>query len=112
MSVSFRAKVTNISLMDAPFGEKLVKLELTEERELPGPVIVQKDESEIGREIAPIIAQVMRMMPGLAPNTVRIPRVTLVLTEDEWERFPVKPSIGDFFVIEVSGENVKIRREE
>ncbi|MCC6004090.1 MAG: arcadin 1 [Thermofilum sp.] len=111
VSITFKAKVTNISLVDTPFGEKLIRLELTEERELPGPVIIQKDESEIGREIAPIISQVMRMMPGLSSNVMRVPRATVVLTEEEWESFAEKPSIGDFFTVEVSGKIIKVHKE-
>jgi hypothetical protein len=109
--ISFRAKVTNISLVDTPFGEKLIRLELTEEREVPGPVVVQRDDSEIAREIAPIISQVMRMMPGLSGNVMRVPRVTVVLTEDEWESFAEKPSIGDFFTVEVSGKIIRLKKE-
>jgi hypothetical protein len=109
--ISFRAKVTNISLVDTPFGEKLIRVELTEEREVPGPVVIQRDDSEIAREIAPIISQVMRMMPGLSGNVMRVPRVTVVLTEDEWESFAEKPSIGDFFTVEVSGKIIRLKKE-
>jgi hypothetical protein len=111
ISVRFKAKVSNISLFDAPFGERMVKLELTEEREMPEPMFVRSPDSEISREIAPIISQIMRMFPGASPGVMRVPRVTLVLTEDEWEKFVTKPSIGDFFEITISNEKIELKRE-
>lgn len=110
-SIRFKAKVSNISLFDAPFGERMVKLELTEEREIPEPMFIRSSDSEISREIAPIVSQIMRMFPGASPGIVRVPRVTLVLTEDEWEKFLTKPSIGDFFEVTISNEKVELKRE-
>jgi hypothetical protein len=110
-SVTLKARVTNISLIDSPTGEKLVRIDMSEEREVPGPVIVHES-SELGRELVPILSQMLRMLPGLGQGAVRLPRVSLVLTEDEWEKLPAKPSIGDFFEIEVQVGRVSVRREE
>uniref|UniRef100_A0A7C1P6Y6 Arcadin 1 domain-containing protein n=1 Tax=Thermofilum pendens TaxID=2269 RepID=A0A7C1P6Y6_THEPE len=111
VSVTLKARVTNISLIDSPTGEKLVRIDMSEEREVPGPVIMHEN-SELGRELAPILSQMFRMLPGLGQGAVRLPRASLVLTEDEWERLPAKPSIGDFFEIEVQVGRVSVRREE
>jgi len=110
-SVRFKAKVTLIQTIDAPFGEKMVKIELSEEREVPEPLFVRSPDSEIGREIAPIITQIMRMFPGAPPGAVRVPRVTILLSEDEWERFVTKPSIGDFFEVVITNEKIELRKE-
>lgn len=107
----FKAKVSNISLLDAPFGERMVKLELTEEREIPEPFFIRSSNSEISREIAPIISQIMRMLPGAAPGIARFPRLTVVLTEDEWEKLVSKPSIGDVFEITISSGKIEVRKE-
>lgn len=111
-SVKFKAKVSNISLFDAPFGERMVKLELTEEREMPEPVFIRSPDSEISREIAPIISQIMRMFPGTSPGVLRVPRITIVLTEDEWDKFVAKPSIGDYFEVIISNEKIELKRED
>ena len=109
--VKFRAVVTNISLVDNPWGEKIVKIDVTEEREVPGPVIVQHGSAnELSREIAPIISQVLKSMPipGMS-GRIRIPRATLYLTEDEWDRLVRKPSIGDLIEITITNEgDVKV----
>lgn len=106
--VRFRAVLTNISVVDNPWGEKLVRLELTDERELPGPVVAQRGSNEVAREIVPIVAQIIRSMPGFT-SRVRVPRLTVYLTEDEWERLVRKPNIGDVIEVEFSGERVEVR---
>ncbi len=89
----------------------MVKIELTEDREIPEPVFIRSTDSEIGREIAPIISQIMKMLPGASPGVVRVPRITVMLSEDEWEKFVTKPSIGDFFEIVITNEKIELKRE-
>jgi len=112
MSVKFRAVVTNISIIDTPIGERLVKLDLTEDREGPGTLIVQpKDQPELARELVPVLSQLLRSMPifgGL--NLFKMPRLSLYLTEEEWDRLVEKPTIGDSIEVEVSKSRVEIRK--
>ncbi|QOJ78339.1 arcadin 1 [Infirmifilum lucidum] len=110
-SVHFKAKVTLIQTIDAPFGERMVKIELTEEREVPEPIFIRSTDSEISREIAPIISQIMKMLPGASPGVLRVPRVTIMLSEDEWEKFVTKPSIGDFFEVIITNERIELKGE-
>lgn len=110
-TVVFRARVTNISLIDSPTGEKLVRIELSEERELPGPVVVQREESELTRELVPVISQIFRMIPGMSQSFYRLPRLTLILTEDEWEKLLERPSIGDVFEVEVKTGKITVEKE-
>lgn len=110
-TVTLRARVTNISLMDHPTGERLVRLELSEEREAPGPVIIQREDSELAKELVPVLSQVFRMLPGMSQGFYRLPRLTLVLTEDEWEKLLERPSIGDVFEIEVKPGKITVKRE-
>ncbi|MEM0092992.1 MAG: arcadin 1 [Thermofilum sp.] len=110
-AVVFRARVTNISLIDSPTGEKLVRIELSEERELPGPVVIQREESELSRELVPVLSQIFRMLPGMSQGSYRLPRLTLILTEDEWDKLLERPSIGDVFEVEVKTGKIGVGKE-
>lgn len=107
----FRARVTNISLIDSPTGEKLVRIELGEEREFPGPIVFHREESELTRELVPVLSQLFRMLPGMSQGFYRLPRLTLILTEDEWEKLLEKPSIGDVFEVEVKAGKITAKEE-
>jgi len=108
--IRFKAIVSNISIIDNPWGEKAVRIDLTEERELPGPVVVQRgQQNEISREIVPILSQVIKSIPVFgASGKVRVPRLTLYLTEDEWEKLLKKPSIGDLIEVQIASDKVKV----
>ena len=96
--VSFRAIVTSKTLVSDITGTRYIKIDLAEEREMPGPIIVTEDRnaSELVREIAPVVRQVLRTLPGpFGSGKVLTPRLTIWLTEDEWESLTDKPDIGD-----------------
>lgn len=108
-AVRFRAVVTNISIVDTPWGEKVIRVDLTEERETPSTVIVPADQSELAREIAPVISQIMRTLPFFgAGGKARLPRLSLYLTEEEWDKLVTRPTIGDVMEIEVIGSSLRI----
>ncbi len=109
MKVSFKAMITNITLIDAPNGEKLVKIDLSEEREVPGPVIMGSG-SEIAREVMPVVSQILRSMPGFSGGKVRVPRLTVYLTEDEWEKIINKPNIGEYMEVTFENKEVKMSK--
>jgi hypothetical protein len=112
-SVKFRAVVTNISIHDTAWGERVVKVDLTEERETPSTVIVPAEQSELARELAPVISQLMRVMPFFGGSgKARLLRLSLYLTEDEWERLTARPTIGDVMEVEVAKSSLKVRKEE
>jgi len=112
-SVKFRAVVTNISILDTAWGERVVKVDLTEERETPSTVIVPAEQSELARELAPVISQLMRAMPFFGGSgKARLLRLSLYLTEDEWERLTARPTIGDVMEVEVAKSSLKVRKEE
>lgn len=108
--ISFRARISNISLVDSPTGEKLVKVELSEDRELPGPVVMQKGGGELAREVVPIVSQILSSLPGIGGRRVRIPRLTVFFTEDEWEKILEKPNIGEYLEVVFDGKNLHIRK--
>lgn len=111
-AVRFKAAVTNISIVDTPWGERVVKVDLTEERETPSTIILPADQSEIAREIAPVVSQILRSMPFFGTSgKARLPRLSLYLTEEEWENLADRPTIGDIMEVEVSKGNLKVRKD-
>ena len=109
--VRFRAVITNISIVDNPWGEKMVKIDLSEEREAPSTVMVPREQSELAREIAPVLSQVLRSMPFFsAMSRFRLPRLSIYLTEEEWDRLIERPTIGDVMEVEVTRSSVRIRK--
>ncbi|RLE66393.1 MAG: hypothetical protein DRJ38_01725 [Thermoprotei archaeon] len=109
-SVKIRAVLVGKSLIKNPWGEKVVKLEFVEERELPNPVVIQPAGSELAKEIMPIINQIMKSMPVLSHGKASIPRLTLYLTEEEWDRLIEKPEIGEEILIEIKGKSISISK--
>ncbi|MEM1509044.1 MAG: arcadin 1 [Thermofilaceae archaeon] len=109
--VKFKAVVTNISIVDTHWGERIVKVDLTEERETPSAVIMPAEQSELAREIAPVISQIFRAMPLFgASGRARLPRLSLYLTEEEWEKLIERPTIGDLMEVEISKGFVGLRK--
>lgn len=111
-TISFKATLVGKNLVSDPFGGKNVKLELVEEREMPMPILIegQGSRQELARELAPIVRQVVRSLPFTRSGKVSIPRLTLWLTEDEWERLEPKPDIGDEVLVVVKGRNIEIQK--
>lgn len=111
-AIKFKAVISNIAILDNPWGEKTIKLDITEEREVPGPLIVQRREGgELSREIVPIISQVLKSMPIFGSmSKVRVPRITLYLTEDEWDKILAKPNIGDTIEVEFTSGKISIKK--
>ena len=108
MEIVFKATVMSKSIVHDPQGIKSIKLEIVEEREIPPPIIYSPPESEIAREVAPIIKQVMQAMPFARAGKMAVPRVMLWLSEDEWERLYPKPDIGDEVIVKVAGGKIEV----
>jgi len=111
LEIRFKAIVSSKSIVRNPQGEKMIKIELVEERELPPPVFYSSKDSELAREVLPIVQQVMRVLPVQPPSSIPIPRLTLWLTEDEWEALNPKPEVGEKIVVIVSGSTIKVARK-
>jgi len=112
--VTFKAVLVSKSMLSDPFGGKLIKLELVEEREIPSPIMIESrgPGAELAREIAPVVQQVIRALPFGPRGKAAMPRVTLWLTEDEWDRLEPKPDIGDELEVSIEGGRVSIRARE
>jgi len=110
VGVTFKATVVGKSLVTDPLGNRGVRLDLTEEKEAPPPVIISPEgsTSPLAREVMPVINQVMQSLPFIRPGKVTLQRLTLWLTEDEWERLEQKPEIGDEVEVKISKNVVSI----
>lgn len=110
MSVMFKAIVTSKSMVTDALGNRGVRLDLTEEREAPPPVLISPggSTSSLAREVAPIISQVMQSLPFTRPGKIPLQRLTLWLTEDEWEKLEQKPEIGDEVEVKISRSSISI----
>ncbi|MCX8161564.1 MAG: arcadin 1 [Candidatus Bathyarchaeota archaeon] len=112
MSVSFRAVVVGKILEKLPSGEEVVRIDLAEEKPAPPPIIMDTsrlEQSEIAREVLPVVSQMLSSLP-ISRATVRVPRVTLVLTRDEWDQLQSKPDLGDELTVTIVGSDIRISK--
>lgn len=110
-TISFKAIVSGKQIFNDPIGEKCIKIDLIEEREIPPPILIaQGQQSELMKEISPILQQVLRSMPITKQNKIVIPRLTIWLTMDEWELLHPKPEIGDEIDVIVSHKSINIKK--
>ncbi|OYT31664.1 MAG: hypothetical protein DRJ32_01250 [Thermoprotei archaeon] len=111
IEVKFKAILTSKSIIKDPLGENMIKLELMEEKDIPGPVIIhQKKDDTLSREIAPVISQIMKSLPIFSGGKFTVPRLTILLTEDEWDRLPEKPEIGDIIEVVIKSKMIEIKK--
>ncbi|MCD6444110.1 arcadin 1 [Candidatus Bathyarchaeota archaeon] len=109
-SVSFKAVLTSKVLTQDPVEGECVKLDFAEYKPIPPPIITSSGgDSEIAREVAPIIQQVIKSMPFTRRGLVKTPRLTLWLTRREWDMLEPKPDIGDEVTIVVESGRVSIK---
>jgi len=111
LEVKFKAVVAGKNVIRAPNGEKMFRIDLVEEQESPPPVFYSSQESDLAKDVLPIMQQVLRMMPIPLSTSLQIPRLTLWLTEDEWGMLEPKPELGDVLTVIVSSGEIKIFKE-
>jgi hypothetical protein len=111
---SFKGYVISKTLMPDPLGNKLIKIDIVEERENPGPIVAGGDESAMmAREVMNMMQQVLKSMPLLNQalgNKVLIPRITIWLTDDEIEYFGGKLDVGDYVEVTLQNGIIGIKR--
>ncbi len=110
-----RGYVLSKSIVNDPLGGKLIRIEIVEEKEIPGPVVAGSDEVvRLAREVLPLVQQFIRAIPMasmLLSNKVPIPRVTIWLSEEEADRLG-HVDVGDNVEIVVESYRLEIRRVE
>jgi len=110
MEIRFKAIVTSKTMYNDPLGGRGVKIELAEERELPPPVVMSRGEaSELLKDVMPIVSQIVQSLPFTRGGKVIFPRVTIWLSEEEWDKLEPKPDIGDEVEVSISPSGVTIR---
>ena len=110
MEIKFTALVSGKKIVHHPQGGKRIKIDLIEEKELPPPVFLSPSNSDLPKEVFPLVKQVIKMMPIQAPKSISLPRLTVWLTEDEWDALDPKPEVGETLTVSVSGKEIKISR--
>ncbi|GGP19330.1 hypothetical protein GCM10007981_02580 [Thermocladium modestius] len=112
--VSFKGYVFSKTLMPDPLGNKLIKIDIVEEKETPGPVVTGADESAMmAREVMNMMQQVLKSMPILNQalgNKVMVPRVTIWLTDDEIEYLGGRLDVGDYVEVSIQNGSINIKR--
>ncbi len=115
-AISFRGYVLSKSLTYDALGNRIVKIDIVEEKEIPGPVIAGSDEmTRLAREVMPLVQQLLKSIPfpglGGTSGKVPIPRITLWLTEEEMEIFG-RADVGDYVEVSISNGKIEIRKVE
>ncbi|MGB9703925.1 MAG: arcadin 1 [Pyrobaculum sp.] len=108
-----RGVVVSKQLVYDPTGTKYIKIDIIEEKELPGPVAAfsAQDEqaAQLMREVMPLVTQIVRSLP-FGGGKISVPRVTLWLTDEEVEIFG-DIDVGETIMISVEGGVISIKPE-
>jgi hypothetical protein len=108
-----RGVVVSKQLVYDPTGTRYIKIDIIEEKELPGPVAAfsAQDEqaAQLMREVMPLVTQIVRSLP-FGGGKISVPRVTLWLTDEEVEIFG-DIDVGETITISVEGGVISIKPE-
>lgn len=110
---TIRGVVVSKQLVYDPTGTKYIKIDIVEEKELPGPVAAfsAQDEqaAQLMREVMPLVTQIVRSLP-FGGGKISVPRVTLWLTDEEVEIFG-DIDVGETITISVESGVISIKLE-
>ncbi|MFN7105837.1 MAG: arcadin 1 [Pyrobaculum sp.] len=110
---AIKGVVVSKQLVYDPAGAKYIKVDIIEEKELPGPVAAfsthDEQTAQLMREVMPLVSQIVRSLP-FGGGRMTIPRVTLWLTDEEIEAFG-DIDVGDVVLVTVKGGEIVITPE-
>jgi len=110
---TIRGVVISKQLVYDPSGARYIKVDVIEEKELPGPVATfsAQDEqaAQLMREVMPLVTQIVRSLP-FGGGKIAVPRLTLWLTDEELEMFG-DVDVGDVVLISVENGEIKVKPE-
>jgi len=113
--VTIRGYVSSKTIVYDPLGSKMIKIDIVEEREVPGPVITGSDEiTRVAKEVVPLVQQLLKSFPLtsiFAGGKVPIPRITIWLSEEEIEELGTI-DVGDYVEISIEKGGIKIKKVE
>ncbi|WP_291764765.1 arcadin 1 [Caldivirga sp. UBA161] len=112
----FKGYVVSKTLIMDPFGGKMFKIDIVEERENPGLVATGSGESSaLSRDMLEMMQNIFRSIPMLGQmigGKVPIPRVTLMLTEEEMDELGGKMDVGEYVYVKIQGGKITIEKEQ
>ncbi len=106
----FKGYVISKTLITDPLGGRYIKIDIVEERENPG-LIAAGDQAN--REFVEMMQNIFRSIPmlnQLLGGKIPIPRISLLLTEDEVEEFGGRLDVGDYVYVRIQGGKVSIEK--
>jgi len=110
---TIKGVVVSKQLVYDPSGTKYIKVDVIEEKELPGPVAAFSAQDEqavqLMREVMPLVTQIVRSLP-FGGGKIAVPRLTLWLTDEELEMFG-DIDVGDVVLISVENGEIKVKPE-
>ncbi|MGC8583582.1 MAG: arcadin 1 [Thermoproteus sp.] len=108
--VVVKGVVVSKQLVADPTGTRYVKIDVVEEKDVPGPLVMAPSDEQtapVAREIMPLVSQIIRSLP-FSLNKIAVPRLTIWLTDDEAESLG-DVDVGDSVDIEIDQGIIKIR---
>lgn len=102
--------VVSKQLVADPVGTRYIKIDVVEEKDMPGPLVMSppdEQSAQMAREIMPLVSQIVKSLP-FPLNKIAVPRLTLWLTDDEAETLG-DIDVGDAVEIVVEQGYVRIR---
>ncbi|KUO84713.1 MAG: arcadin 1 [Caldivirga sp.] len=112
----FKGYVVSKTLVMDPFGGRMFKIDIVEERENPGLVATTSGESAgLTRDMLEMMQNIFRSIPMLGQmvsGKIPVPRVTLMLTEEEMEELGGKIDVGEYVYVKIQGGKIEILKEE
>jgi hypothetical protein len=110
---TIKGVVVSKQLVYDPTGTRYIKIDIMEEREIPGPIATFPAHDErathLAREVVPILTQIIKSLP-FGGGKIPVPRLTAWLTDEEAEVLG-DIDVGDTVVISIEGGEVRVRRE-
>ncbi|MEZ0247739.1 MAG: arcadin 1 [Thermoproteus sp.] len=108
--VVVKGVVVSKQLVTDPTGTRYIKIDVVEEKDIPGPLIMSTPDeqaAQMAREIMPLVSQIVKSLP-FSLNKIAVPRLTIWLTDDEAESLG-EIDVGDNVDIEIEQGAIKIR---
>ncbi|CCC81406.1 arcadin 1 [Thermoproteus tenax] len=102
--------VVSKQLVADPTGTRYIKIDVVEEKEIPGPLIMSAPDeqaAQMARELMPLVSQIVKSLP-FSLNKIAVPRLTIWLTDDEAESLG-EIDVGDSVEIEIDQGTIRIR---
>lgn len=108
--VVVKGVVVSKQLVSDPTGTRYIKIDVVEERDLPGPLIMSPPDeqaAQMAREIMPLVTQIVKSLP-FSLNKIAVPRLTIWLTDEEAESLG-EVDVGDTVDIMIEQGSIKIK---